>query len=99
MAQSSQIIQVQIGNRSYPLTVPAEEQEHVLKAAQKINDDLKAFEDQYKVKDLQDLLAMLCLQIVSEQQKNSVDHESLNKEVNKGLQDLNLLIEDYLYSR
>jgi cell division protein ZapA (FtsZ GTPase activity inhibitor) len=89
-------IQVTIGNRSYPLTVAEEEKDHVLKAAQKINDDLKEFEEKYKIKDQQDLLAMFSLQMVTDHQKNSVNHESLNKEVDKGLQHLNILVEEYL---
>ena len=57
MVQTKTTIQVQIGNRSYPITVAAEEQESVVKAAEKINNQMKELEAAYKVKDQQDLLA------------------------------------------
>lgn len=96
MAQSNLTIQVQIGNRSYPLTVAVEEQENVLKAAEKINSELKAFEEKYKIKDQQDLLAMISLQITSEQMKHAVKNDQITGEVTKGLVSLNQLVTDYL---
>ena len=96
MAESNLTIEVQIGNRSYPLTIPVEEQEHVLRAAEKINEDLKSFEQKYKVKDQQDLLAMISLQITSEQLKSKVQNERSQKEVSRGLRSLNQLVTDYL---
>ena len=96
MEQSNLTIQVQIGNRSYPLTVPAEEQADVLQAAANINKGLKDFEQKYKVKDQQDLLAMFSLQLATEQLKTSVDESEANKELSNGLQELNQLVTDYL---
>ncbi len=96
MAESNLTIEVQIGNRSYPLTIPVEEQEHVLKAAEKINEDLKSFEQKYKVKDQLDLLAMISLQITSEQLKSKVQNERSQKDVSQGLRSLNQLVTDYL---
>jgi cell division protein ZapA (FtsZ GTPase activity inhibitor) len=96
MAESNLTIQVQIGNRSYPLTIPVEEQEHVLRAAEKINEDLKSFEQKYKVKDQQDLLAMISLQIASEQLKSKVQNDRSQKDVTQGLRKLNQLVTDFL---
>ncbi|MEP7263712.1 MAG: cell division protein ZapA [Bacteroidota bacterium] len=96
MTQSNLTIQVQIGNRSYPLTVAVEEQQNVLKAAEKINSELKSFEEKYKIKDQQDLLAMISLQITSEQMKHSVKNDQVTGDVTKGLQSLNQLVTDYL---
>jgi cell division protein ZapA (FtsZ GTPase activity inhibitor) len=96
MAQSNLTIQVQIGNRSYPLTIPEAEQESVLRAAAKINEELTAFEQKYKIKDQQDLLAMISLQITSEQMKHSVQNEKVNEKVAEGLQSLNELVSGYL---
>jgi cell division protein ZapA (FtsZ GTPase activity inhibitor) len=96
MAESNLTIQVQIGNRSYPLTIPVEEQEHVLRAAEKINEDLKSFEQKYKVKDQQDLLAMISLQIASEQLKSKVQNDRSQKDVTQGLRTLNQLVTDFL---
>jgi cell division protein ZapA (FtsZ GTPase activity inhibitor) len=99
MAQSNLTIQVQIGNRSYPLTVPAEEQESVLKAAEKINAEMAAFEQKYKIKDQQDLLAMISLQISAEQMKQSNEHQVSETHLKTGLQKLNTLVTDYLDSQ
>lgn len=96
MAQSSLTIQVQIGNRSYPLTIPESEKDSVLKAAAKINEELSAFEQKYKIKDQQDLLAMISLQITTEQMKKSVQHEKVSQDVTEGLKSLNVLVTDYL---
>ncbi len=96
MAKSNLTIQVQIGNRSYPLTISAEEQESVLKAAEKINHDLKAFEETYKVRDQQDLLAMFSLQLASEHLKSNGAAAESNEEVTKGLHELNQLVTTYL---
>ena len=78
MEQSKLTIQVQIGNRSYPLTVTTDEQEKVLQAAANINLGLKEFEQKYKVKDQQDLLAMFSLQLATEQ-LNATGNASVKK--------------------
>jgi cell division protein ZapA len=55
-------LQITIGNRTYPLTVPAEEAEAVRSAARQVNEHLKRFKEQYGVDDPIDLLAMSALQ-------------------------------------
>ena len=96
MVQTKTTIQVQIGNRSYPITVAAEEQESVVKAAEKINNQMKELEAAYKVKDQQDLLAMSCLQLASEQIKSAVNLSATSDEVTSGLQQLDAMVTDYL---
>ncbi len=96
MVQTKTTIQVQIGNRSYPITVAAEEQESVVKAAEKINNQMKELEAAYKVKDQQDLLAMSCLQLASEQIKSAVNLSATTDEVTSGLQQLDAMVTDYL---
>lgn len=56
-------IKVVVAGRSYPLTVHENEQEKVLRAAEDINKAIKALQDNYAVKDMQDLLAMTALQL------------------------------------
>ena len=55
-------IKVVVAGRSYPLTVHENEQEKVQRAADEINRSIKALQDNYAVKDMQDLLAMTALQ-------------------------------------
>jgi len=59
-------IKVTIAGRTYPLTVKRDEEEAVRKAAKEINESVKVFQDNYAVKDKQDLLAMIALQVASE---------------------------------
>ena len=59
-------IKVSVANRSYPLRITQEEHEKVLLAAENINKRIKEFEDNYAVKDKQDLLAMSALQFAIE---------------------------------
>ena len=73
-------INVNIGGRSYPLTISRDEEEQIRKAVSEINNNIKELKENYAVKDMQDLLAMTVLQYASETVKinNSVEFEKLN---------------------
>lgn len=58
-------IKVTIAGRIYPITVKAEEEESVRKAAEKVDKNLKLLQQNYAVKDKQDLLAMTALQMAT----------------------------------
>jgi len=55
-------IKINIANRVYPLTVKTEEEEGIRKTAKMINERIKEYENDYAVKDKQDLLAMCALE-------------------------------------
>jgi cell division protein ZapA (FtsZ GTPase activity inhibitor) len=59
-------IKVNIADRFYPLSVNAQQEEQVRKAAKLINDKLKTFEQQFSVKDKQDILSMCALELATE---------------------------------
>jgi cell division protein ZapA (FtsZ GTPase activity inhibitor) len=61
-------INVVIAGRTYPLTITDGEQEKVQKAADAINKMVTVLQDNYAVKDKQDLLAMAALQLASKSQ-------------------------------
>ena len=91
-------LKVSIANRTYPLRITHEEQEKVLQAAENINKRIKDFEDNYAVKDKQDLLAMSALQFASEamgaskqEKKASSDQEAIEQ-----IEYLTLLVDEYL---
>ena len=63
-------IKISIANRVYPLKINSEEEEAIRKAVKLIGDKLKEYEENYSVKDKQDLLAMCALQFATEQVKN-----------------------------
>ena len=78
-------IKITIGGRVYPLSVNnATEEEGMRKAATKINDMVKKFEQNYAVSDKQDVLAMCALQFASATEIHSInDKENLEKAIKK----------------
>ncbi|MGB4774845.1 MAG: cell division protein ZapA [Daejeonella sp.] len=54
-------IKINIADRVYPLKVNMEEEELIRRAAKLINDRIKEYQDNYAVKDKQDLLSMCVL--------------------------------------
>lgn len=58
-------IKVIVAGRNYPLTVNEGEEEKIREAADTINNSIKKLQDNYAVKDMQDLLAMTALQLAT----------------------------------
>ena len=58
-------IKIQIGGRTYPLTIERAEEEIIRKAAKEIDENIKSLQSSYAVKDKQDLLAMTALQMAT----------------------------------
>jgi cell division protein ZapA (FtsZ GTPase activity inhibitor) len=56
-------LKVVVAGRAYPLTVEETEKDKVEAAANEINRRVKHLQDNYAVKDMQDLLAMTALQL------------------------------------
>jgi cell division protein ZapA (FtsZ GTPase activity inhibitor) len=54
-------IKINIADRVYPLKVDMEEEEIIRRAAKLINDRIKEFQENYAVRDKQDLLSMCVL--------------------------------------
>ena len=63
-------IKVSIGGRTYPLTIQRDEEEIIRKAAKKVEDTLLQFQQNYAVRDKQDLLAMVALQMATQALKS-----------------------------
>ena len=76
-------INVNIGGRTYPLKISRDEEEQIRKAVSEINNNIKDLQNNYAVKDMQDLLAMTVLQYASETVKvnNSVEFEKLENAI------------------
>ena len=90
-------IKVSIANRTYPLRITREEHERVMTAAETINKRIKDFEENYAVKDKQDLLAMCALQFASESMgQHKQENKDDEKEVHEYIQYLTLMIDEYL---
>lgn len=84
-------LKVVVAGRAYPLSVEESEEKRVLKSASDINKAIKLLQDNYAVKDMQDLLAMTALQLASKSENvtktEDVDNSKL-KEIEDDLQAL-----------
>lgn len=90
MDDSKLRIKVTIGNRVYPLTIKNEtEEEGVRKAVAKINELIKRFEENYEVRDKQDVLAMCALQFATQRELKSINSELDVKHVENKLKEIN----------
>lgn len=68
---AKQSLKVVVAGRTYPLSVEENEGEKVEKAASDINKAVKLLQDNYAVKDMQDLLAMTALQLAVKESKKA----------------------------
>jgi len=90
-------IKVTIGDRVYPLTIKSEgEEEGVRKAVKKINDLIKKFEENYEVRDKQDVLAMCALQFASVQEVNSIYSDQDGEEIKLKLIEMSAVLDAHL---
>ena len=90
-------IKVTIGDRVYPLTIKSEgEEEGVRKAVKKINDLIKRFEENYEVRDKQDVLAMCALQFASLQEVHTVFNEQDAHKIEHKLKEMNRVLDTHL---
>jgi cell division protein ZapA len=89
-------IKVNIGTRTYPLSVKPEEEEVIRLAAKNINDSIKNLQENYAVKDVQDLLAMTALQMATQQLvKKPVTPENTDA-IKAEVEEINRMIEKAL---
>lgn len=87
-------IKISIADRVYPLTVEHSQEEGLRSASKKIDSTIKQFEQNYAVRDKQDVLAMCALQFASQVEQKQIDTsleyedarvrlEKLNEKLNK----------------
>ena len=91
-------IKLSIANRVYPLTIAPSQEEGLRKAAKKIEVMISQFEQNYSVRDKQDVLAMCALQFASQVEQKSIDKEDVNEEVQNRLSALDELLQKHLIS-
>ena len=90
-------IKVAIAGRSYPLYVAnATEEEGTRKAAEKINNLISKFEQNYAVSDKQDVLAMCALQFASKLEVTSINENENIQTAETKLNQLHQLLDAYL---
>jgi len=89
-------IKISIADRVYPLTVDMSQEEGLRSASKKIDIMMKQFEENYAVRDKQDVLAMCALQFASQLEQKKIDSSTDNVETNERLQKINDLLAQYL---
>lgn len=89
-------IKISIADRIYPLTVDMSQEEGLRSASKKIDVMIKQFEENYAVRDKQDVLAMCALQFASQLEQKQIDSSTDNVEANERLKKINDLIASYL---
>jgi cell division protein ZapA len=89
-------IKLSIADRVYPLTVDMSQEEGLRSASKKIDVMIKQFEENYAVRDKQDVLAMCALQFASQLEQKKVDNSIDGTESIERLTKLNELLDGYL---
>jgi cell division protein ZapA len=89
-------IKLSIADRVYPLTVELSQEEGLRSASKKIDAMIKQFEENYAVRDKQDVLAMCALQFASQVAQKQVDNSTDSTETLERLKKINDLLFDYL---
>ena len=89
-------IKLSIANRVYPLTIAPDQEEGLRKAAKKIEAMISQFEQNYSVRDKQDVLAMCALQFASQVEQKKIDKAEVSVEVESRLDALNQLLHSHL---
>jgi cell division protein ZapA len=89
-------IKLSIADRVYPLTIDPSQEEGLRKAAKNIEQLAKKFEQNYAVRDKQDVLAMCALQFASKIEQRGIDSTEDTKEVTERLKALDHLVNSRL---
>ena len=89
-------IKLSIADRVYPLTIDPSQEEGLRKAAKNIEQLAKKFEQNYAVRDKQDVLAMCALQFASKIEQKGIDKAEDSKEVVERLMALDQLVNSKL---
>jgi cell division protein ZapA (FtsZ GTPase activity inhibitor) len=89
-------IKISIADRVYPLTVDYAQEEGLRSASKKIDVMIKQFEENYAVRDKQDVLAMCALQFASLSEQKQLDNAIDGQETIERIKKLNLLLDQHL---
>lgn len=87
-------LKVVVAGRTYPLTVQESEVEKVQRAAEDINKAIKQLQDNFAVRDMQDLLAMTALQLSTRGSKAPATHAASQADFTEATAALKALSDD-----
>ncbi len=89
-------IKLSIADRIYPMTVNRSQEEGMRIASKKIDAMIKQFEENYAVRDKQDVLAMCALQFASQLEQKQIVKETDSTQTIEKLIHLNDLLSKYI---
>ncbi|MGQ2982490.1 cell division protein ZapA [Flavobacterium sp.] len=90
-------IKISIADRVYPLTVNPAQEEGLRSASKKIDAMIKQFEENYAVRDKQDVLAMCALQFAAQVEQKQIDKSADFDEAFAKLKDMDEKIDGILF--
>ena len=80
-------IKLHVANRIYPMKIERKSEEFIRNAIKTIEERLKFYEENYAIKDKQDLLAMCLIEYASKfesvNDKNILEDDGLNQKLNE----------------
>lgn len=88
-------IKISIADRVYPLTVDYSQEEALRTASKKIDAMIKQFEQNYAVRDKQDVLAMCALQFASQIEQKTIDTVSISEDTQNKILEMSELLNEY----
>ena len=89
-------IKLSIADRIYPMTVNMSQEEGMRIASKKIDTMIKQFEQNYAVRDKQDVLAMCALQFASQLEQKQIVNSIDGTETIEKLKNINDILDKYL---
>jgi len=89
-------IKLSIADRVYPLTIHPDQEEGLRIATKKIESMIRQYEQNYAVRDKQDVLAMCALQFASQVEQKVIDKDNNTDEVLDKLRSLDDLLQQEL---
>ena len=89
-------IKISIADRIYPLTVDPSQEEGLRSASKKIDKMIKQFEENYAVRDKQDVLAMCALQFASQTEQKQIDNTIDGEATIERIKKINSILDQYL---
>jgi len=88
-------IKINIADRIYPLRITMEEEEIIRHAAKLINDRIKEFQENYAVRDKQDLLSMAVLHYATATLKTEQNAKHEDKDVREKAHQLDEMLSGF----
>ena len=88
-------IKLNIANRFYPMKIERSSEEMIRNAVKKIDNRLKLYEDNYEIKDKQDLLAMCLIEYASKLEKINQNNFISDDGISEKLSNLDELLSEF----